>query len=288
MIASTFRDSIAALYCCEQREDLRPRVRRGSRRGAGGGRRAPAWAPRPPARARAGSRGALLRGRRCRSLAARDSSAASFHIAAAADSSAAASAALPFRASDSARATDASPFASTSAGAPAAIARLRALAASPRSRARSAVSLGSGRPGRGSGRLGSAAGLAPGSGFETVSGTGAGTRAPVVSGGGIAAGGDGTAAAGTGFSVSPPRGRIQRMIAPAAASPTSTGRSHRAAPRVAAASCAAVPGRGSVCTGTVPPLGVVSMSSELMTSPAVCGRSAARFSRQRITSVASR
>ena len=107
-----------------------------------------------------------------------------------------------------------------------------------------------------------------------MSGTGAGTRAAVVSGGGIAAGGDGTAAVGTGFSFSPPRGRIQRMIAPAAASPISTGRSRRAAPRVAAASCAAVPGRVSVCTGTVPPLGVVSMSSESMTSPAVCGRSA--------------
>ena len=44
---------------------------------------------------------------------------------------------------------------------------------------------------------------------------------------------------------------------------------------------------GCVPVGVIPPLGVVMSSSACTTSLALCGRSAGRFSRQRITSAAS-
>ena len=46
-------------------------------------------------------------------------------------------------------------------------------------------------------------------------------------------------------------------------------------------------GPWSAYTGTVPPLGVVSMSSAAISSAAVCGRSAGCFSRHRMTTLAS-
>jgi hypothetical protein len=55
---------------------------------------------------------------------------------------------------------------------------------------------------------------------------------------------------------------------------------------VGRAAAAGATGRSAALVGCVPPLGVVMSSSAWTISPALCGRSAGRFSRQRITSAA--
>jgi hypothetical protein len=210
--------------------------------------------------------------------------AASPHAAAAAEYATAASAVRRAACSDSARPSAESPRAISSGAAAASVARRLALRASSRRRASSA------RSSRPADRPGSGAVLvvgfgSGGEGARELSAGGAWVAAGASAG--VGAGGL-TAAVEGGSAGRVPPVRDDQIHSPTAAATTiapTIGTSRRAV--------ALVPGsrarRATVgaCTGMVPPLGVVNVSSAPIRIPAVCGRSAGCFSRHCMMSEAS-
>jgi hypothetical protein len=219
-------------------------------------------------------------------------------IAIATDSSAAASAVRRALASESARATALSPRAITSAAAPCPAACRRALRASECSRASSVASVPVAPRGAGlvAGGAGSGAGLADPISPPELSGGALAAAVALVSaglGGTIAGGAVGAAAAGPGSALPPAPGagravgrELQIHIPNATAAAPAARIVPQRRPRTPAGATRRV-GAVVAIIGTVPPLGVVIVSSAVISSPAVCGRSAACFCRHRMISPAS-